>query len=452
MSFPLPFELCWSWIWVYWLSFLFRYLRLWVNNAANILYTPIPPPEYPSVTSQDLTVVIPTVAGDIPQLKETVQTAMQLDVFEIFLVTTEACLKRVLQMVVEMGSPKIIRVLSVPQANKRLQMAEAFPEVRTKLTLLLDDDVWLPRNFAKWILAPFENPRCGGVGTNQVLRRKDPSNVWEFLGSIYLVRRTFDCTACNWIDGGLPCLSGRAVAYRSEILQTNQFRDGFRNERWRNNHILNADDDNFITRWLFTHKWSIKIQNHRECEVETVLESDSKYLKQCLRWVRSNWRSNWRSLCDPYTWKTYPWTTYAVFQTTLTQWAFPYDLWLCASFHKMLLELGYYSNEHGQLPYILWGIFLAHCFIFSKTVKLIPHFTRYPSDIKFLPVSILFGYFHNYIKFQGLRSLNETTWGTREGADTDDNLRMIPLVQSPKSMEEGRVLRERGTIIPTAIS
>jgi hypothetical protein len=38
-------------------------------------------------------------------------------------------------------------------------------------------------------------------------------------------------------------MSGRTAAYTSEILQSAQFLDGFRREKWRN-YILNADDDN----------------------------------------------------------------------------------------------------------------------------------------------------------------------------------------------------------------
>jgi len=281
---------------------LFRYVRLWVNLVALARYRPIPPPDGPTITSQDMTVIIPTIAEDISQLKETVQTAYRLEPFELLLVTPDSRVKRLHKMVEELDSPKRIQILTVSQANKRRQLSRAIPEVKTKITLLLDDDVWLPEKFTKWILAPFEDARCGGVGTNQTLRRQDRSNIWEFLGAIYLVRRNFDCTACNWIDGGLPCLSGRAVAYRSEILQDPNFTYGFTHETWGSDHFLNADDDNFITRWLFSHGWKIQIQNHRECEVETTLENDSKYLKQCLRWVRSNWRSNITSLGETHMW------------------------------------------------------------------------------------------------------------------------------------------------------
>lgn len=44
-------------------------------------------------------------------------------------------------------------------------------------------------------------------------------------------------------------------------------------------------------------------------------------------------------------------------------------------------------------------------FGFTKVVKLMGLFMRNPSDIKFLPVSIIFGYFHGLIKLYALFTL-----------------------------------------------
>lgn len=87
-------------------------------------------------------------------------------------------------------------------------------------------------------------------------------------------------------------------------------------------------------------------------------------------------------------------------------------------------------------------------FVFTKSIKLIGHFVRYPIDFFLLPVSVAFGYVHGVIKLIGLFTLSEvsqdpedvyntegqqanagleTAWGSREGADTDDRYRMIRL-------------------------
>jgi hypothetical protein len=45
--------------------------------------------------------------------------------------------------------------------------------------------------------------------------------------------------------------------------------------------------------------------------------------------------------------------------------------------------------------------------LFSKFIKLVTHFVRYPVDIFLWPVSILFGWFHGIIKFYAMVTLNE---------------------------------------------
>lgn len=273
---------------------VFRYFRLIVNLISHWTFKPIPIPEHPSYTSQDVTVIIPTIDGDGEELRRTIKTCLATQPHEVIIVTVDANIKQTWQMASDINSKKI-RVLSVEKANKRRQMCEAIPEVTSKITVFADDDVIWPAAVLQWMLAPFEDEKMGGVGTSQRLMRPAKPTLWSFLGSLYLERRNFDCSACLHIDGGLPCLSGRTVAYRTKILQDEAFTFGFTHETWRT-YQLNADDDNFVTRWMYSHGWKIAMQYHKAAEVQTTLEDSPKYLKQCLRWVRSNWRSNLTSL------------------------------------------------------------------------------------------------------------------------------------------------------------
>jgi hypothetical protein len=103
---------------------------------------------------------------------------------------------------------------------------------------------------------------------------------------------------------------------------------------------------------------------------------------------------------------------YAVFQTTITQWAFLVDCLLVACFYMALSEAGYYvvldespcaEKWHRNL---LWAIFGGY-WLFSRTIKLVPHLLRNPGDVRFVPVSVLFGYFHNLIKLYGCITVTE---------------------------------------------
>lgn len=286
---------------------VYRYLRLVINLYAFCRLRPIPIPENPRLTSKDVTVVIPSIEGAGEELWDTIRSILATEPYEVILVTIEAHEPRAKLMVKNMGTSKV-RVCCVAHPNKRRQMVRAIPEVKTDITIFADDDVTWPPKLLPWMLAPLEDERFGGVGTNQRLRRAEApgfrQRIWGYLGALYLERRNFDCAACMYMDGGLPCLSGRTVAYRTKILRDDAFIHGFTHEEWLGRYQLNADDDNFITRWLVSHDKEIWYQYHKEAEVQTTLEDNPKFLKQCLRWSRSNWRSNITSMfCEGHIWR-----------------------------------------------------------------------------------------------------------------------------------------------------
>jgi hypothetical protein len=106
--------------------------------------------------------------------------------------------------------------------------------------------------------------------------------------------------------------------------------------------------------------------------------------------------------------RNYPWSLYAVFQTTITQWAFAYDACLFFFFHFALGDAGCYEASRAAQwqRRLFWSLFVSH-YVFTKTIKLIPHLLRNPGDVRFVPVSVLFGYFHNLIKLYGCITVTE---------------------------------------------
>ncbi|KAJ5734170.1 hypothetical protein N7493_002956 [Penicillium malachiteum] len=405
--------------------FLYRYVRLVVNLFSFWSFKPIPPPENPKLTSQDVSVIIPSLDGCGEELVETIRSILVNQPKEILLVTIEANRKKAEQMINAMpASEKHIRLFTITHPNKRRQMTRAIPEVKTAITVLADDDVSWPSTVLPWILAPFEkDSRYGGVVTCQRLRRAIAptlsQRVWGFLGALYLERRNFDCGATTNMDGGLPCMSGRTVAYRTTILQDDQFTRAFTNEEWWwGKYQLNADDDNFITRWMVNHDWETFMQYHPEAEVLTTLEDNPRFLKQCARWSRSNWRSNLTSMFhEKWIWQRQPWSAYAVHLTTLSPPALLGDLllvWLC---HRATASWGDLLHDRAMKALLAW-------MFTSKWIKLLGHYIRYPVDVFLLPVSIVFGYLHGAIKMYAVMTLNVTTWGSRDGADDYDAERM----------------------------
>lgn len=288
------------------MSRIHRYLRFIGNTLSHWLYRSVPIPCKPSHTADDVTVIIPTIHHNFEELRESLQSILACRPSELLLVTTSDKYQRLLEFVKSLETSNI-RVYHVPIANKRIQVCEAIPRVKTPFIIMADDDVTWPRTILPWLLAPFEDARVGGVGPCQRVKRLEKATVMEYvfnwLGAAYIERRNFEISATHGIDGGTSCMSGRTCAFRSEILQSHLFLDGFKTERW-GRFQLNADDDNFVTRWLVSNQWKTWIQYNKECEIETTLENNIKFLYQCSRWARSNWRSNYTSMVtERHVWK-----------------------------------------------------------------------------------------------------------------------------------------------------
>lgn len=101
---------------------------------------------------------------------------------------------------------------------------------------------------------------------------------------------------------------------------------------------------------------------------------------------------------------------YAVFITTVTQWTSIIDPLLAGLLYMTLRNAGYYGesvdDDLTRQRNLVWLAFSIHWF-FSKTIKLVPHLIRNPGDVLYVPVSIGFGYYHNWIKLKGMLSLQE---------------------------------------------
>lgn len=272
------------------------------------------------------------------------------------------------------------QVETVWEPNKWEQMAAGVILVKMDLTVFADDDVDWPSRALQWIIAPFKvKLEIGAVVTCQHLQCNDiqswSQRIWLFLGALYLEQRNFNCAATIYMDGGIPCISGQTAAYCTSIVKDKEFLEAFCNETWQGK-ILNPDDDNFLTHWVIQQGWRIFFQKHPEVLVQTTLEESPKYLQQFLHWSRSNWRSNLCSLTKwvTWTWRRHPYSTYAVFLTTLLlPPAVVMDgllIWQC---HKV--------TEHDHILHYWLLMLLLVWMLISKFIKFLDYYRRYPSDI-----------------------------------------------------------------------
>ena len=99
------------------------------------------------------------------------------------------------------------------------------------------------------------------------------------------------------------------------------------------------------------------------------------------------------------TYSQQPWCSYALHLATFTSLAFVVDPLLLASCWWATADWDMDARRRA-----FWAQFIF-MFGFTKVIKLVGLFRKNPSDIIFLPASIIFGYFHGLIKIHALCTL-----------------------------------------------
>ncbi|KAF8978724.1 hypothetical protein BGZ46_006206 [Entomortierella lignicola] len=356
----------------------------------------------------DVTIVVPTIdAGE--EFKEAAHSWLVNNPKEIIIIT-ETKMREPLQELANSVDPSRIRVLTVPKANKRLQMVEGIRNTTSEIIVFADDDaIWGPRCL-EYILACFEDPNMGGVGTSQTVKSVGRyQTVWEVLAGFRLTIRNIEIAASTHIDGGVCCLSGRTAAYRTCILQDPQFQYEFTHDFWLGKYPLNSGDDKFLTRWMVFHGWNTYVQICKEAELLSTFKDNWRFIKQVLRWTRNTWRSDFRSLfMERRIWTRHPYVAFTMVDKI---------------FNPITLLSGPVSVVamacQGKFHLPLWDIFISYVvwLMLTRIVKLLPHLFRRPQDIIWVPGFLIFGYYFAVMKIYALFTLHEVGWGTRAGID-----------------------------------
>ncbi|KJA15479.1 glycosyltransferase family 2 protein [Hypholoma sublateritium FD-334 SS-4] len=392
----------------------YRYLWYLIRFAAATAYRPIPLPENPTyIASEDVTIIVPTIdAGE--EFKEAANSWLVGKPKEVLIITEEKMLGP-LQDLANQVDPERIRVLTVPFANKRLQMSHGIKNTTTDIIVFADDDAIWPPTMLPYMLACFEDQKVGGVGTSQRVQQVgNRMTVWEVLAAFRLTIRNIEIASSTHIDGGIPCLSGRTAAYRTVILKDPEFLHGFTHDYWLGKYQLNSGDDKFLTRWMVSHGWNTYVQCCKEVELLSTMKPNWRFLKQVLRWTRNTWRSDLRSLfTERYIWTSHPYVAYTMVDKLFN----PLTLLVGPVLVSYLIYKSTIPIDQGGYHLPWWNILLSYFVWLSatRTLKLLPHLWYQPEHVIYVPAFIAFGYYFAIMKIYALCTLHETGWGTRAG-------------------------------------
>jgi hypothetical protein len=394
--------------------FLFRYVRVVANQVANTTYRPIPIPSKPSYEPSDVTVVCCTTDIANATFHKVVQSILDHSVHTLIIPIGGAKALTQVGAFTKRFPDARIKILWQEKPSKRQQTALALQMITTRLMVITDDHTYWPSppEFLASLIAPFEDPKVGGVGpVIDVRHRGHPvswEGFWNFIGMTYLLRRAFEFVGTNSIDGGISCLSSRWAIFRSEIYCSRDFIEGYLNEElfWGSWKIrLDADDDKYHTRYLATNGWKVQIQGGPESVMTTELGDWPNFWWQCLRWTRTTYRSNPRALfMEATSWYRFPYTTYAILIHSFFRFSLFQEAAMVWFLYKTMETTG--TQEwfgFATCLLMLW------CTV-MKFAKIILQFRKHPKDLVYFPGYVLFGYVSSGIRLWAMFTCWEGQW------------------------------------------
>lgn len=279
--------------------FIFRYLRFVVHFVTGcFLYKPAPQMEKPRYTSRDVAVIIPTVAPYTKEFLKCCETVLANRPIKIVICGVGEKMKSYVSDVIKLHRfqeryPETeMIVVSTKKPNKRRQVARASLEIdpdQVPISVNVDDHVYWKPTFLTSLVAAFEDPAVGFVGTNKRVIRTKGGGLWQsytnFLACIYLCRHNFQIRSEPYLDGGVFVVSGRTYALRTSILRSERFRRGYTDEHYLFGlrGPINVDEDNYITRWMLRSGWGIRIQYTPDAEILTPLGDAATFYGQVRR-------------------------------------------------------------------------------------------------------------------------------------------------------------------------
>jgi cellulose synthase/poly-beta-1,6-N-acetylglucosamine synthase-like glycosyltransferase len=289
------------------------------------------------------------------------------------------------------------RVVVVPfaHAGKRSALGVGIRQASREILVLADSDtMWEPGLLAA-VLAPFANPRVGGVGTRQNAYLPKTS-AWRRVADWMIDVRYLDYVRAQSRAGAVACLSGRTVAYRREAVLP--VLEHLEDEFFLGRRCV-AGDDGRLT-WLVLGSGYQTVYQSTARALSMFPDTGRAFLKQRLRWSRNSYRCYLTAM-----WKGWLWRQPFICQLSVLQIIFtPLTMGFAVTY------LGIWVL-HPQLyvAAIAVGWLLA-----GRMLRGISHLRRKPADWWLLPlVAVMTIIVALPVKTYAFATMNTHGWLTR---------------------------------------
>jgi hyaluronan synthase len=290
--------------------------------------------------------------------------------------------------------PKIKFVLYITKRpGKREALEDGVRIAKGKFVALIDSDTIWGKKIKTKLLAPFRDPKVGGVAPRQDVLK--PDTLARKLFKIHLFNRfNNELTFLAATDDALTCISGRTGVYRSKAIKS--LMQEMVSETFLGKKCISGDDK-CLSHLVLENGWKQKYLAH-VLVYTPGSEKIRDYSKQLVRWTRNSWRSDLKAVFNGWVFKH----KYLAFHL-LDRFISPFTLLLGPIFFIYSLVNGH--NILALLIVVWWLV--------SRSLKIAGHLIENPKDVALIPIYILFTFFMGVIKIYTLLTVGRQSWVTR---------------------------------------
>ena len=289
------------------------------------------------------------------------------------------------------------RLIVVPFAHqgKRSALGVGIRRATSEILVLADSDTeWEPGLLAA-VLAPFKNPKVGGVGTKQNVYLPRTST-WRRVANWMIDVRYLDYVPSQSRAGAVACLSGRTVAYRRAVVMP--VLEHLEDEYFMGRRCVSGDDGRLT--WLVLASGYKTVYQSTAHAVSMFPDSGRAFLKQRLRWSRNSYRCYLTAIWKGWLWRQPFMCQLTVLQVMLT----PLTMGFAATY-----LVGWLLRPQPYVAPIAIGWLLL-----ARAVRGISHLIRHPGDIWVLPlVAVMTIFVALPVKLYAFLTMNVHGWLTR---------------------------------------
>jgi cellulose synthase/poly-beta-1,6-N-acetylglucosamine synthase-like glycosyltransferase len=340
-------------------------------------------------------VVVPSYREDPDILDRCLESWLRENPAEVIVVPDVADTEVIARLRARAASDPRLVVLPFVHAGKRSALGVGIRHASQEILLLADSDTSWEPGLLRAVLAPFADPKVGGVGTRQNAYLPGTS-VWRRIADWLIDVRYLDYVRAQSRAGAVACLSGRTAAYRRSVVLP--VLENLEDEFFLGRRCVSGDDGRLT--WLVLASGYKTVYQSNARAISMFPDKGRAFFKQRLRWSRNSYRTYLTAMWKGWLWRQPFICQLSVIQVMLT----PVTMGFAMT----------YLIVWVLHPQRLVAVIAVAWLLAGRGLRGISHLRERPSDIWLLPlVALITITIALPVKLYAFATMNVHGWLTR---------------------------------------